>query len=58
MSVAGLGSLWMLYTAIRHEKHPLGCTLLAMTFPYMFVWYYFERVRPRKQFGDFSAAQA
>ncbi|SRR2546427_9307417 len=43
---APIGALWMLYDCSRHEKHPLIYFLLAF-FPYVFVWYYFERVRPR-----------
>ncbi len=42
-----IGALWMLYMAIRYEKHPLGTILLAFL-PYTFLWYYFERVRPRR----------
>jgi hypothetical protein len=41
------GAFWMLYVAIRHEKHPLPMMLLAFI-PYTFLWYYFERVRPGK----------
>jgi hypothetical protein len=47
-SVGPLGAFWMLYMAIRYEKHPLPLILLAFL-PYSFLWYYFERVRPRKQ---------
>ncbi len=42
---SGLGGTWMLYTAIRYEKHPFSFILLACI-PYFFLWYYFERVRP------------
>ena len=43
--VSPVGSFWMLYMSIRHEKHPLPIVLLAFI-PYSFLWYYFERVRP------------
>ena len=43
---SGLGGMWMVYTAIRYEKHPFFFMLLA-GIPYFFLWYYFERVRPR-----------
>jgi uncharacterized membrane protein YqjE len=42
--VAPLGSFWMLFVVIRHEKHPLPWILLAFL-PYFSVGYYFERVR-------------
>jgi hypothetical protein len=42
-----LGGIWMLYRAIRFEKHPFPVALLAFI-PYGFLWYYFERVRPGK----------
>ena len=41
------GAFWMLYVAIRNERHPLPLILLAFV-PYAFLWYYFERVRPKK----------
>ena len=41
------GGFWMIYMAIRYERHPLTTILLAFL-PYTFVWYYFERVRPNK----------
>lgn len=42
-----LGGFWMLYIAVRHEKNPLPLLLLAFL-PWAFLWYYFERVRPRQ----------
>jgi hypothetical protein len=42
--VPPLGTFWMLYAVIRHERHPLSYVLLAFV-PYFFVGYYFERVR-------------
>ena len=42
-----VGAFWMLYLAIRNERHPLPIILLAFL-PYTFLWYYFERVRPGK----------
>jgi len=46
-AVPPFGAFWMLYMSVRHEKHPLPMILLAFI-PYTFLWYYFERVRPRK----------
>lgn len=43
----GIGGLWMLFTVVRCEKKPLPIALVAF-FPFTFLWYYFERVRPRK----------
>lgn len=42
-----IGSFWMLFVVIRHEKHPLPWMLLAFL-PYFSVGYYFERVRRNK----------
>jgi hypothetical protein len=42
-----VGAFWMLYVAIRFEKHPLPFILLSFV-PYGFLGYYFERVRPNK----------
>lgn len=44
--VSPVGSFWMLYMLIRHEKLPLPMVLLAFI-PYTFLWYYFECVRPQ-----------
>jgi len=44
--VAPVGTFWMMYVSIRHEKHPLPLVFLAFVLPYSFLWYYFERVRP------------
>jgi hypothetical protein len=44
--ISPLGSFWMLFMAIRYEKHPLKYVLLAFI-PYYFLAYYFERVRDR-----------
>ena len=41
------GAFWLLYVAVRFEKHPLPFILLAFL-PYGFLGYYFERVRPNK----------
>jgi hypothetical protein len=42
-----LGAFWMMYMSVRYEKHPLRFVLLTFI-PFTFLWYYFERVRPRK----------
>jgi hypothetical protein len=46
-SAPSVGAFWMIYMAIRHERRPLAYILLAFI-PYTFLWYYFDRVRPRK----------
>ena len=46
-AVSTLGTLWMMYFSIRHERRPLPMILLAFV-PYASLWYYFERVRPAK----------
>ena len=45
--VSPLGSFWMMYAAIRHEKKPLPYILLAFI-PYAAVGYYFDRIRGRE----------
>lgn len=42
-----VGTFWMMYMAIRHDARPLQIILLSFL-PYTFLWYYFERVKPRK----------
>lgn len=42
-----LGAFWMMYMSIRHEKNPFPMVLLAFV-PFSFLWYYFERVRPKR----------
>jgi hypothetical protein len=44
---APIGALWMLYDCSVRERPPFIYFLLALV-PYAFVWYYFDRVRPRK----------
>jgi hypothetical protein len=46
-SMPAMGAFWMLYVAIRNERHPLPIVLLAFL-PYTFLWYYSERVRHGK----------
>ena|ERR1700730_16346381 len=41
--------LWMLYRAIRYEAKPVPYIFLAAFVPFSYIWYYFERFRPRKQ---------
>jgi hypothetical protein len=47
-TIPPVGAFWMLYMAIRHEKHPLPMIILAFV-PYAFLWYYFERFRLSKR---------
>ena len=42
--VSPLGTFWMLFMVIRHEKRMMPYALLAF-FPYSFLGYYFERVK-------------
>jgi hypothetical protein len=50
--ISPIGSFWMLYMVIRHEKRTMPYALLAFI-PYFFVGYYFDRVRSRsKQQGN------
>lgn len=42
--VSPVGTFWMLYVVIRHERRPLPYVLLAFI-PYFSVGYYFERFR-------------
>jgi hypothetical protein len=41
------GGFWMLYMAVRYERHPLRFVALSLL-PFAFIWYYVERVRPGK----------
>lgn len=43
-----LGSFWMLYDCAVNEKPPVQYYVLALFFPYSFIWYYFSRVRRRQ----------
>lgn len=45
--IAPLGAFWMMYMSIRCEKKPLAMLVLALLIPFTFLWYYFERVRPK-----------
>lgn len=47
---APIGALWMLYDCSVREKPPFIYFLMAVV-PYAFVWYYIERVRPRRNRG-------
>lgn len=44
---APIGSFWMIYDCARQEKRLPMHFLLALL-PYAFVWYYFDRVKPRQ----------
>jgi hypothetical protein len=46
-AIPNLGTLWMLYTSVRHEQNPWPFVALSLI-PYSFIWYYFERARPGK----------
>jgi hypothetical protein len=44
-----LGGFWMLYQSVRYENKPLFCCVLALFVPFAWIWYYFERARPRRR---------
>ncbi len=44
-----IGAWWLVYMSIRYEHHTFPIILLALL-PYGFVWYYFERERPRRKY--------
>ena len=46
-TIGPIGAFWMMYISVRYEKHPLPMVLLAFL-PYAFLWYYVERVRPKR----------
>ena len=45
--ISAIGQMWMMYTAVRHEREPLLFFILA-GFPLVFVWYYYFRVKAGK----------
>jgi hypothetical protein len=45
--VATLGTFWMMWVAMREEKPPWPMFWLAFV-PFSSLWYYFDRVRPRR----------
>jgi hypothetical protein len=45
--VATVGTFWMMWVAMREEKQPWPMFWLAFV-PFSSLWYYFERVRPRR----------
>jgi hypothetical protein len=50
-AVPPFGAFWMMYMAIRYEKNPFPMILLSLI-PFMFLWFYFERVRRGKLLGQ------
>jgi hypothetical protein len=42
MLAANIGTLWMLYQAVRYEEKPARYVLLAFV-PFMFIWYHNAR---------------
>ncbi len=49
MLFGNIGSFWMIYQAVRHEKR-VGKYVLLSFVPFMFVWYSLVRVPLRKEF--------
>jgi hypothetical protein len=47
-AIPPFGAFWMMYQVIRYEKQPFPLVLLAVFIPFAFLWYYFERTRPRR----------
>lgn len=45
---AGVGQWWMIFMVLRREKRIWPIILAAFLLPFAFIWYYFERVRPRR----------
>jgi len=45
---SAVGSFWMMYVALREEEQPWPVFWLAFV-PFASFWYYFERVRPRRE---------
>ena len=45
---SAVGSSWMIYVALREEEQPWPLFWLAFV-PFASLWYYFERVRPRRE---------
>ena len=41
--------IWMLYQVIRYEVKPLPYLFLIAFVPFSYIWYYIEKVRPRKE---------
>ena len=52
-----IGTIWMLYVAVRYEEHTLPFALSAFL-PYAFLWYYFERVRHGKHLTRLPAPES
>jgi len=46
-TVSGLGGWWMLYRIVRHEKRLLPLIIVPILIPNSYLWYYFERVKPK-----------
>ncbi|MGB8524845.1 MAG: hypothetical protein WCD43_17920 [Candidatus Acidiferrales bacterium] len=46
---SGLGGWWMLFKIVRHEKHVFPVILVPLLIPNSWLWYYFERITPRRR---------
>lgn len=44
-----LCGIWMLYQVVRYEAKPLPYVFLVAFVPFSYIWYYVEKVRPRKE---------
>jgi hypothetical protein len=53
---ASLGTLWMMFIAIRYESKPWHFIGLAII-PFCFVWYYYERYRSGRHLTRGRVAQ-
>jgi multisubunit Na+/H+ antiporter MnhE subunit len=47
-AVGSVGAFWMMYVAMQQEKRPWPMIWLFAFVPFSCLWYYFERVRPRR----------
>ncbi|MGB6484919.1 MAG: hypothetical protein WBE86_15645 [Candidatus Acidiferrales bacterium] len=48
-TASGLGGWWMLFKIFRCEKHVFPVILVPLLIPNSFLWYYFERITPRRR---------
>jgi hypothetical protein len=53
ISIANIGSFWMIYQAVRYERR-VGKYVLLSFVPFMFVWYSLVRVPLHKEFQNKS----
>ena len=47
VAFASIGQWWMIFMIVRQERKMWRLIWVALL-PFSFIWYYFERVRPRR----------